>query len=118
MVIANCLYSIPVVPPMNAAGTNTLANTSTVAMIGPETSAMAVSVASIGFMAKSLILRSTFSTTTMASSTTNPIASTNPNNVRMLMEKSRSSIPINVPVKATTIAEQAIAVDLKLCRNR
>src|SRR5919205_305418 len=41
--------------------------------------------------------RSTFSTTTIASSTTIPIASTSPNSERVLIEKPLASITANVP---------------------
>ena len=88
---------------MKAAGTNTLASTSTVAIIGPDTSDIAKIVASTGFMAFSDMFRSTFSTTTIASSTTKPIARTKPNKVSKLMVKPRASIPTKVPVKATTM---------------
>ncbi len=54
-------------------------------MIGPETSRIAFTVASRGLSPLSM-LRSTFSTTTMASSTTMPIASTRPNSVSVLIE--------------------------------
>ncbi len=62
---------------MNAVGTNTAQSTSAVAMIGPVTSRMAFRVASMGLKPLAM-LRSTFSTTTMASSTTMPMASTSP----------------------------------------
>ena len=42
------------------------------------------------------MLRSTFSTTTIASSTTMPIASTRPNSVSRLIEKPSASMPANV----------------------
>ncbi len=54
-------------------------------MIGPETSCIALTVASCGLNPASM-LRSAFSTTTIASSTTMPIASTRPNSVRVLIE--------------------------------
>ena len=39
------------------------------------------------------------------------------NKVSKLMVKPRASIPTKGPVKATTMAVQAIAVDLKLCKK-
>ena len=75
---------------MKAVGTNTAHSTSAVAMIGPVTSLIAWRVASRGVKPSSM-LRSTFSTTTMASSTTMPMASTRPNSVRVLIEKPNSS---------------------------
>ena len=56
------------------------------AMTGPETSSIALMVASCGDMPCSMWC-STASTTTMASSTTSPMASTSPNSDRVLMEK-------------------------------
>ena len=47
------------------------------------------------------MMRSTFSTTTMASSTRMPIASTMPNRVSMLIEKPGSQQLAQVPSSAT-----------------
>ena len=52
------------------------------------------------------IFRSTFSTTTIASSTTMPIASTMPNNDSALIEKPNASSSENVPMIDTGTAEQ------------
>ena len=70
---------------MNAVGMNTAQSTRAVAMIGPVTSFMAWRVASTGDLPRPM-LRSTFSTTTMASSTTMPMASTRPNSDSALSE--------------------------------
>ena len=64
---------------------NTAHSTSAIAMIGPETSRIALTVASCGLRPASM-LRSTFSTTTIASSTTMPIASTRPNSDSVFSE--------------------------------
>ncbi len=62
---------------MKAMGTNTDSSTSVMAMIGAVIWVMACLVASAGERSGcSSMTRSTFSTTTMASSTTMPIAST------------------------------------------
>jgi len=61
-------------------------STSTMAMIGLVTSRIALTAASRGSSPSSCMMRSTFSSTTMASSTTMPIASTMPNSVSVLME--------------------------------
>ena len=71
---------------MNAVGTNTAPSTSAMAMIGPDTSSIARRVASIGGCPSSMC-RSTFSTTTIASSTTMPMASTRPKSDSVLSEK-------------------------------
>ena len=86
MVIANCRYSSPVRPPRKAIGTNTAHSTSTMAMIGLVTSVMAWMAASRAGTCSSCMMRSTFSSTTIASSTTMPMASTMPNSVSVLME--------------------------------
>ena len=76
-VTANCRNSSPEMPGMNATGTNTDSNTSVIAMIGAVISAIARLIASPGESSGcSSMIRSTFSTTTIASSTTMPIAST------------------------------------------
>ena len=64
------------------------------------------------------MFRSTFSTTTMASSTTMPIASTSPNSVSRLIEKPSASMPAKVLTSATTIATAQMNVVRRLCRNR
>ena len=62
---------------MKATGTKTESSTSVIAMIGPVIWFIALSVAAAGLRSgSSSRTRSTFSTTTIASSTTMPIAST------------------------------------------
>ena len=75
-------------------------------------------VASFGCRWCCAMLRSTFSTTTIASSTTMPMASTRPKSVRRLIEKPSASMPVNVAIKATTMATVQMIVVRKLCRNR
>jgi len=118
MVMANCLYNWPVVPGKNAAGIKTDDITSTTATSEVPISFMALMVASLGARFDLAMLRSTFSTTTIASSTTMPIASTIPNSVSRLMEKPRASMPLKVPISATKIATVQMMVERKLCRNR
>ena len=88
---------------MKAVGTKTAASTSVVATIGPVTSRIAFFVASRA-ESPSRIHRSTFSTTTIASSTTIPIASTSPNSERLLNEKPSSRITAKVPTSETGTA--------------
>ena len=64
------------------------------------------------------MMRSTFSTTTMASSTTMPIASTSPNSVSRLIENPSASMPVKVLISATAMATVQMIVVRKLCRNR
>ncbi len=103
---------------MNAIGTNTAASTRPMPTSAPVISRMDLRVASTGDSPSSRITRSTFSTTTMASSTSRPIASTRANIVSMLIEKpSAASTPI-VPSSTTGTAMVGISVARKFCRNR
>ena len=63
------------------------------------------------------ISRSTFSTTTIASSTTTPIASTSPNSDRLLRLKPRPAITENVPTSEIGIATTGISVACHRCRK-
>src|SRR6266487_3801613 len=90
-------------PLTNAVGTNTAHSTRATATTGPLTSVIAFFVASTGAR-PSAMLRSTFSTTTMASSTTMPMASTMPNKERLLSEKPNTFITANVPISDTGTA--------------
>ena len=87
-------------PLKKASGTNTEISTTVMPMIAPEIWPMALRVACSGDRPSSLMMRSTFSTTTMASSTTMPITSTIPNMVSTLMEKPMASSEANVPSSA------------------
>ena len=101
---------------MKAVGTNTAASTKVVAIIGPVTSFIACTVASNGAL-PSEILRSTFSTTTMASSTTIPIANTRPNSDSALSEKPISCINANVPTSEIGTATSGIIDARHVCKN-
>ena len=76
----------PVEPPKNAMGISTAESTVAMPISALLTSSMDLRVASSGDRRSSLITRSTFSTTTMASSTSKPMASTKPNIVSVLIE--------------------------------
>ena len=117
MVTANCWYSRPVMPGMNAVGMNTAESTSAMPITGPEISSMAFSAASFGDRPSSM-WRSTASTTTMASSTTRPMASTRPNSESVLMEKPNSGKKMKVPISETGTASSGISVARQPCRNR
>ena len=65
----------------------------------------------------SRIRRSTFSSTTMASSTTMPIASTMANSVRVLIEKPTIHRPAKVPIRDTGTAIIGMMVARTVCRN-
>ena len=85
-VTENCVYSAPVMPGMNDTGTNTASSTSVVATTGPVTSRIAWRVAARASCPVSAMMRCTFSTTTMLSSTTTPMARRVANRVIMLAE--------------------------------
>ncbi len=72
-------------PPRNSVGTNTAQSTSTIATSAVDTSSIETRDASLGLRPCSM-LRSTFSTTTIASSTTTPMARTRPNSDSVLSE--------------------------------
>ena len=101
---------------MNASGTNTAVSTSPIAMIGPETSDIARCAASRGGWPDSM-LRSTFSTTTIASSTTMPIASTSPNSVSVLIENPSIHSTAKVPTMDTGTAISGMIEARQVCRN-
>ena len=85
IVTPNWRKNWPEMPGMNEVGTNTAHSTSVIANSAPPTSFIVSSVASRG-PAPADRCRSTFSTTTIALSTTIPTASTRPNSVRLLIE--------------------------------
>ena len=116
MVRANWRKNWPMMPVMNAHGTNTAASTSPIAITGPETCSMALRLAWRGDIPFSMWC-STASTTTMASSTTMPIASTSPNNVRLLRLKPIAAMTAKVPTTATGTAMSGISVERQFCRN-
>ncbi len=116
IVRANCLKNWPVIPVMNAHGMNTHIKTSEIAMIGPDTSFIAFIAASFGDKPCSKWC-STASTTTIASSTTMPIASTSPNNERLLRLNPIPSMTAKVPTIATGTAISGISVARHDCRK-
>ena len=59
----------------------------------------------------------TASTTTMASSTTMPIASTRPNIDNVLTEKPRTGKKMNVPMRETGIVSSGMIVARMFCRK-
>ena len=116
---ANCRNSWPLMPGMNATGTNTDSSTSVIAMIGATISPIAFLVASLAESSgSSSITRSTFSTTTIASSTTMPIASTSASSETVLALKPSASMTAKVPISETGTAMIGISVVRSLPRNR
>ena len=76
----------PTEPPKKAIGTNTAESTVAMPISAPVISPIDLMVASLGPSFSSCITRSTFSTTTIASSTRRPMASTMANMVSVLIE--------------------------------
>ena len=101
---------------MNAHGTKTASNTRVVAITGPVISDMALTAAS-RLDNPSAMCRETFSTTTMASSTTIPMASTMPNNDNMFRENPMPAMMANVPIKDTGIAATGTTVARQSCKK-
>ncbi|MNN16844.1 hypothetical protein D3C81_1299970 [compost metagenome] len=95
---------------MKAIGKNTATSTRVMPTIAPLIWPMALRVASLGGRPSSAMIRSTFSTTTMASSTRMPMARTMPNRVSTLTEKPNASITAKVPISATGTTSVGINV--------
>ena len=96
---------------------NTAARTTVIAITAPVIWPMALRVASLGGSFSSVMIRSTFSITTIASSTTMPIARTIANRVSWLMVKPMIDMPRNVPSNATGITRVGMMVARMFCRK-
>ena len=101
---------------MKADGMNTAQSTRQIAISAAPTSSMLRIAASRGERPAAM-LRSTFSTTTIASSTTMPIASTIPNSDKLLSEKPTTAITKNVPMSDTGMAMMGMTAARHVCRN-
>ena len=113
---ANCAYIRPVRPGRKAAGMNTAISTSVMPMIGPNSWFMASIAASWPVMPFS-ILWAAPSTTTMASSTTMPIASTIANRVERLTVKPSAAMAANAPMMVTGTVVAGTSVARQSCRK-
>ena len=105
-------------PPKNATGTNTAESTNTIATKAPATSFIARLAATRAETPSETMMRSTFSSTTMASSTTIPMASVMAKSVSVLSEKSNAHNPTIVPIKETGTAIIGMRVARQLCKKR
>ena len=108
----------PTDPPKNAIGMNTAESTIAIPTSAPVICDIDLRVASLGDSPSSLITRSTFSTTTIASSTSRPIASTTPNIVRVLMLNPNAARTPKVPSSTTGTAIVGMSVARKFWRKR
>ena len=116
MVSANCWYRRPVIPGMKATGMNTEESTRAMPTTGAETSSIALSVASLG-ESPWWMCDSTASTTTIASSTTRPIARISPKSERVLSENPSMGKTANVPTSETGTASSGMRVARQLWRK-
>ena len=117
IVIPNCRYISPVMPGRKQTRTNIASSTAVVAITGPVTSSIDRMAALFG-SSPSSISRFTFSITTIASSTTMPIARIRPKSVIRLIEYPIASSTANVPISDTGIASVGTSVDRQSCKNR
>lgn len=97
-------------------GRNTAISTSEMPITAADTSSIVTIAASRGDFPASMF-RSTFSTTTMASSTTIPMARINPKSVSRFSEKPSASITAKVPTSDTGIATSGMTAARQDCRN-
>ncbi len=105
-------------PGKNDTGTNTAISTSAVAMTAPSTSPIASDAACFAVRPYSWMWRWMFSITTIASSTTMPVASTMPKSVSVLIEKPISFTKAKTPTSDTGIVAVGMIVLRQSCRNR
>ena len=99
----------PAVPGKKAIGINTATSTAVVAMTAKKTRRVPITAATLDG-SPAARRRCTLSSTTMASSTISPVASTSAKRVRMLMEKPRSQQAAIVPSNEMGIAMAGINV--------
>ena len=91
-------------------------STNPIPTTAPETSRIAVRVASFGSRPCSMWCM-TASTTTIASSTTIPMASTRPKRVRVLSENPNRGKKMNVPISDTGMVSRGMRVARKFWRK-
>ena len=113
---ANWRYIWPEMPGRKAAGRNTDISTSVMPTIGPNSSRIAWIAASLGDRPRSM-WRAAPSTTTIASSTTMPIASTIANSVIRLTVKPSAAMAANAPMIVTGTVVAGTSMARQSCRN-
>ena len=100
IVTANSLNSRPMMPPMNSSGMNTATR-----LTEMESTVKAISLAPVTAAMRgcspSSVWRTIFSSTTMASSTTKPVASVSASSDRLSRLKPKKYMPAKVPMAAT-----------------
>ncbi len=104
---------------MKATGTNTAAMSSVMAMMAPLISPITFFTASYGVRCgSSSIFACTASTTTIASSTTMPMASTSAKRVMRLMVRSKACMKMKAPMSDTGTASVGMSVERQSPRKR
>src|SRR5690606_5254521 len=116
-VTPNWLYKQHVRPVMNVTGINTAHINIVIETMAPEISPIAFFVAVGASSPVSSIFACTASTTTMASSTTIPMARTNANKVKRFNENPNRLRKKNVPIIDTGTAINGINVERKSCKK-
>ncbi|MNK97625.1 hypothetical protein D3C87_1179690 [compost metagenome] len=116
-VMANSWNSRPTMPPIISSGMNTAISDRLIDSTVKPTSRAPRRAAARGFMPFS-IWREMFSRTTMASSTTKPVAIVSAISDRLLSENPHRYITANVPTSDTGTATLGISVARTLRRNR
>ena len=106
-VSANSANSRPVRPGVNASGANTAASVIVMATTAKPISLTPLSAAWNGVKPSSM-WRKMFSSTTIASSTTSPIASTRASSVSVVIVKPASAITEKAPIRLTGIVTSGI----------
>ena len=105
-------------PGKNATGMKTASSTSEVATTALVISFIAADAPSIGVIFFSWMKRAIFSMTTIASSTTSPVASVSPKSVSVLIENPSAFNIANVPMSETGIVIAGINVVRQSCKKR
>ncbi|OPZ76262.1 MAG: hypothetical protein BWY78_01425 [Alphaproteobacteria bacterium ADurb.Bin438] len=105
-------------PLTKATGTKTDNKTKVIAITGAVISSIAFKVASFGGNPSSSMTLSTFSTTTIASSTTILIANTSASKDTVFAENPNANIKAKVPTSDTGIASIGIKVVLHFPKNK
>ena len=115
-VTANSRNSRPIWPPMNSSGINTATSDKLIATTVKPTS-RAPSSAAVKRSMPASRWRLVFSSTTMASSTTKPVATVSAIRLRLFSEKPSKYITAKVPSSDTTVATAGMTVARALRKN-
>jgi hypothetical protein len=116
-VTANSRNRRPIWPSMKSSGMNTATSETLIDSTVKPTSRAPSSAAAIRLMPASM-WRLVFSSTTIASSTTKPVATVSAIRLRLFSEKPSSSITPNVPSSATTVATAGMNVAAQCAGTR